>query len=181
MDDIRSAYSKTIFWTQPEGLERRFELRAQESLFAVLVFQSPWGTLATSETAADSWTIKRVGFLNPRVTVRVTGEDENLAIYWPKFWGGGHLKFPDGRQFEWQSTNFWSTEWCFSDAAENRLLQFKPGAEKPGLKEVMKTQAQVEIAPRAFNLPELPLLLVLGWYLLVLYQDDAAAAATTIT
>jgi len=45
---------------------------------------------------------------------------------------------------------------------------------------LFKTQARVEIDLRGRALPELPLLVLLGWYLIVLQQEDAAAAAATV-
>jgi hypothetical protein len=39
--------------------------------------------------------------------------------------------------------------------------------------------ATVEMQPSAVALPELPLMLILGWYLIVMMYMDAAAVAST--
>ncbi len=75
-------------------------------------------SLATAETADGTWTFKRVGFLNPRVTIRAAGSPDNLAVYQPKFWGDGTVTFADGAAFRWQPTNFWATEWAFTGASD---------------------------------------------------------------
>jgi hypothetical protein len=41
----------------------------------------------------------------------------------------------------------------------------------------MKTEGQVDIQTEAVTYPELPLIVVLGWYLLILFARDSAAAA----
>lgn len=180
MQKITEDYGRTLYWVQHKDTERGYELRVEDKVFAKLVFQSAWGTLATGSNIDESWTFKRVGFLNPRVTIRPPGEETNVAEYWPKFWGGGKLIFPDGRQFLWDSANFWGTQWIFSDAVENRLFVFLPGGEKPKIDEEYRSLAVVEIDPRAFEHPELPLLLVLGWYLMVLQQEDSSAGSAAI-
>ncbi len=104
-----------------------------------------------------------------------------MAIYQPKLWGDGSLEFPDGRVFHWKSTNFWVTRWGFADSGENLLFVLKPGVDKPKLSDLFKTQAIVEIDPRGRALAELPLLVLLSWYLMILHQDDAAATTAAVT
>jgi hypothetical protein len=52
-------------------------------------------------------------------------------------------------------------------------MQFKSHA---GL---LRMEGQLDIAADAVALSELPLLVVLGWYLLILFARDAATAGTT--
>lgn len=60
-----------------------------------------------------------------------------------------------------------------ADPNSTPLVHFKSQA---GL---MKMEGQVDIEPAASALAELPLLAVLGWYLLILFARDAAAAGST--
>ncbi len=181
MEPLSSAAGAPLHWVQPKAMERLFELRSETALFADLQFQTAFGTLATARTADGNWSFKRVGFLNPRVTVRLPGAEADLAIYQPKFWGDGLLTFTNGPAFHWKSVNLWGTNWGFADAAEKMLYILKPGADKPKLSDIFKTQALLDIDPGVYYAPHLPLLVTLGWYLLVLQQDDTTAttAATT--
>jgi hypothetical protein len=181
MQKLSTVIGRQIHWIQPKALERRFELRAEDDLVATLRFETAFGTLATAQAAGASWTFKRVGFLNPRVTVREAGTELDLAIYQPKFWGDGWLVFPGGRVFHWKSTNFWGTQWGFADSYEDLLFALKPGVDKPKLSNLFKTQALVEVESQAYALPELSLLVLLGWYLVILHQDDVAAASAATT
>lgn len=179
MESLPSAINLPLFWVQPKAIERQFELRSANRLFGNLRFESAWGTLATASSAAGNWTFKRVGFLNPRLTVRQAGATDDLALYWPKFWGDGWLEFVGGSRFHWKATNFWRTEWGFANEQEELLFLLKPGVEKPKLSDLLKTQAVVEIQPGGHHLAELPLLLMLGWYLMILHQEDTTVIVAT--
>ncbi|UCH59071.1 MAG: hypothetical protein JSV61_12755 [Anaerolineales bacterium] len=167
---------ETLEWRQPKGLDHYYELRARQELLARLTFRSLLGTLATAETSEGSWTFKRVGFLNPRVTVREAGQEANLAVYQPKFWGDGVLTFQDGRALTWKPVNFWRTDWSFFNAQEDAVLEFISGLQEEKLRDVFKTQYTL-IRHGAGPDPDiLPILATLGLYLLILHQQDAAAA-----
>jgi len=165
-------------WVQPKLSHRKFELRADENVFASLEFQSAWGSLAIAECSEGSWTFKRVGFFTPRVTIRLTNVDVDLAIYRPKWTGTeGELTFSNGSHFHWKAANFWATQYSFIKPDGSPILTFKPGVEDSHISDFFKYQARLEIDLGAANLPELPILALLGWYLMILQQDDAAGAA----
>jgi len=176
VDRIAAFAGQDLEWLQPKTLERYYELQAGPAQLATLTFHSAWGTLATAETAGGAWTFKRVGFLNPRVTVRVAGSPDNLAVYQPKFWGDGTLTFAGGLAFRWQPTNFWATEWAFTGAGDTPMVRFKSGAEKHKLSDIFKTQTVVELEPEESIQAFASLLVALGMYLIILHQQDAAGA-----
>ncbi len=182
MENFAQAMNKNLLWIQPKALQRRFELRDEEMLVAALEFKSSYGSLAAATTAEENWTFKRVGFFNPRVTVRRSEEEIDLAVYRPKWTGTqGVLEFTAGRSYIWKVANFWATRYEFLDSAGQPLLAYQSGIEHGKLSDLFKNQARVEILPTAHGLPELPLLVLLGWYLIVLSQEDSAVAATAAT
>jgi hypothetical protein len=181
MEALSTAIGSKLFWAQPKTLERQFELRTEGCLFGTLRFEKALGTLATASSAAGRWTFKRAGFMNPRVTIREAGRDADLAVYWPKLWGGGVLECANGSRFQWKSMNFWATTWGFADTREELVFTMKPGAEKSKLSDLLKSQAIVEIGTPSYALAELPLLLMLGWYLMIMQQDDAAITAAVVS
>jgi len=166
-----------LFWIQPKTLDRWFELRTEHDLVATLGWETSCGTLARAVTEDESWTFKRMGFLNPRVTVRESGSEINLATFYPRWLGDGTLEFGHGRTFRWQSTNFWATNWMFTDASGTPLVTFEAGSPESRLSDIFKTQAQVEIDPEAIRAEETTLLVLVGWYLMILRRDDTAAGA----
>ena len=69
MEPLSNLEQAGLSWIQPKARERFFELRSGDPLFATLSFRSGFGTMATAETAEGSWTFKRAGFLNPRISI----------------------------------------------------------------------------------------------------------------
>ena len=100
---------RLLRWKQARTTERRCLLRSHDAEVATLASRSAFGSLATSESAAASWTLKRVGSSSTRIALGATGSDTDLAVYTPNTWsGGGTLAFRDGPSIR-ITTNFWQT------------------------------------------------------------------------
>lgn len=151
-------------WDESPEVKQRYDLRTGDELLATLAFERR--TLANAECAAGRWTFKREGFWRPQVTIREIGSESNLAVFRPHLGGGGELSAGDGEPYHFKSANFWSTEWIWQHQ-DRTLVAYKRG-DGFGMK------AGVDIAPEARQLPQLSLLVVLGWYLMVLFAQDVA-------
>ena len=181
MESLQVTPDSRPHWAQPKALERAFELRDGNRLLGTLQFPKSLGSLAVASLAAGEWTFKRVGFFRARVTVRSAGQEIDLAVYQPKGWGSeGELHFASGRSYLWKPANFWATRYAFVDGAGRPVVTFKPGSEESKLSALFKFQALVEIDPSAGQLQELPLLVSLGWYLMILHHQDAASAGAVV-
>jgi len=163
-----------LVWTQPKAMRRAYELKNGDEPIGHLRFEKSCGSLATAELGSQSWTFKREGFLNPRVTVRTANSEANLAVFHPNWAGGGLVEFADGRHVRWRSGNFWGSEWSFLGEGDRPLLRFK---QHGGL---IKISAQLEIAPGSAGAEELSVLAALGWYLMLLTAQDASAVAANV-
>ena len=181
MKSIKEALYTQPQWVQPRASQNRFDLRSGEDLYAELEFPKWYGSLAIATSAEERWTFKRVGFFNPRVTVRSEGSETDLAVFRPKWTGSeGTTQLANGAAYTWKTANFWATEYTWLNSAGEPLILYKQGVEASWLADLFKTQARVEIQPAAQGLPELALLVILGWYLIILkQQDDASVVATT--
>ena len=81
MKEMTDSAGSTLEWIEPKVMQNFFELRDEaKSLYASLTFRTPFGSFAVAETAHGTWSFKRVGFLNPGVTVRSQGAAEDLAL-----------------------------------------------------------------------------------------------------
>ena len=169
MRSLREVAAQPLGWSQPSLLKRQYELRAGDEVIATLR-QKGFGSLALAETAGGSWTLKRSGFLRPKVSVRSESETE-MAVFKPAWCGTGTLRLADGACYHWQNTSFWRSAWAFADEAGNPLVHFKPEAA------LWKRSAEMKVEAGARALPDLSLLAVLGWYLMILASDDAAVVA----
>ena len=174
MRSIRELSGQPLRWAQPGAFTREYELRAGDEVLATLRWQKTFGSLALAAAADGTWTFKRSGFLSPQVTVRLPGSEADVAVLRPGWRGEGALELSAGRRYPWRNTSFWRSEWAFADVAGEPLVQFKPEFA------FFKQAAEVTVDPRAAPLPDLSLLTLLGWYLMVLMSEDAAAGAAVI-
>jgi hypothetical protein len=174
MKTIRDVLEQPLLWTQPSAFQRVFELHAGDDVVGTLRWQKAFGSLALAESSDGVWSFKRSGFLRPKVTVRVPGSETECAAFKPSWGGEGVLRFSDGRCYQWQHTSIWRSEWAFVNDASKPLVHFKPELA------YFKHAADVTIEPRAVSNPDLSLLTLLGWYLMVLMAEDSAAAAVVV-
>ena len=169
MRKLSEVVTEELLWLQPSRMKQVFELKAGDEAVGGLTWKR--STLADGETADHRWTFKREGFWHPQVTVRVPGSDTNVAVFRPHWTGGGTLEIAPGSEFRLGAANFWHSQWDWVDAGDKPLVHFK---SRQGL---LKMEGQVEIESDAAKSPDLELLVVLGWYLLVLIARDSASTA----
>jgi hypothetical protein len=170
---IAEVIGRELKWVQPSAWKMEYELRAGDELIATLRFRSSFGSFATAESSDGCWTFKRIGFWQTRVTIRGCGSDTDIATFKNNTWsGGGTLEFPDGRKFP-ATTNLWQTTFEFKTEAGETLVRFKSGG-------LVHLSATVEIQPDAAGVPELPLVIMFGWYLAVMMYMDTASSAGAV-
>ena len=171
MRRIAELAGRELRWTQPSALRKEYELRAGDELVAVLRFPSSFSSQAKAESAEGCWTFERVGFWRNKTVIRACGKQIPLAVFKNSRWGsGGTLELSDGRSYP-ASTNFWHTELEIRNEADELLLSLRSGG-------VARLSATVAIHIGAARLPEVPWLVMLGCYLLVMMKADAALAAS---
>ena len=166
---LHQVVDRELTWVQSGAFSRRHELRAGDETIAALWHPKPIGSLALGEAAEGRWTFKRSGFLRPRVSVRVEGTEQDLLVVEMIWSGGGRFRLASGERFRWGCSSFWRMEWEIGREDGPALLtianQLAP-----------KMKARLIIDPAARRMPELPVLVLLGWYLMVLAFEDSAAA-----
>ncbi len=169
MQPVDQLVGRELTWAQPSALRNEYRLTADREAVGGLRWEKAFGSLASGEVAGGRWTFKRVGFLHPRVTVRIAGSEVDVATMEPSWTGSGPVQFSDGRGYRWTKTSFWRSEWTMAAQDGRILIQFLPRAS-------LRMRAMVVVDPSARSICELPVLLLLGWYLLVLMSQDAAVA-----
>jgi hypothetical protein len=175
LEILKSARGSPLVWSQQRGFSHDYTLTGGDRTLATLRWPKTFGSLAEGRIGDATWTFKRVGFWRPAVTIRrpETGDHDvgRLVMDWRR----GDLVLPGGVSFRWDLVSFWKSEWAFFDASgKDRLVEFVPETR------FFKMSMGVAIHRAAEERAELPLLLLLGWYLLVMASQDDAAAATFI-
>ena len=172
MKTTTSNTSSRLGWRQTHSLPRAFELRDGESVVASLRWQRVFRTLAIGDAPSGQFEFERAGFLRPRVRVRARSGTPFVAEVPLSWCGGATVELPGGRTYRWSKTSFWRSEWMWSDGSGVLLVSIRPvfaGLRRGG-----------EVRPTAAgrDCPDLAFLSLLGWYLLVLHQDDTAVVVT---
>lgn len=173
MQKIAEVSGHGLSWSQPSAGTMDYELRSGGDLVASLRFRSVFGTLATAESGDGCWTFKRVGFWQSKASIRACGSDTDLAVFTNKTWdGGGTVRFSDGCTFK-ATTNAWRANLEFRTEADDLLVRLEYGG-------VFRRRARVQISPLASRTPQVPLLVLFGWYLVIMLDADAAGAAAVM-
>lgn len=167
MKSIREA-GPHLTWSHPDPLRRDFELRANGEVYGTLTWErDDAGSLATATTTEGSWTFKRLGYLQPHVTIREVASGRTVARFDAQWNGPGVLHLVDGRTVRFEA-NFWLAEWDWVAASGEHVVKFKrdfSAGRREGHAHLSKTGDEV---------PNLAVLVLLGWYLLVLMAEDSA-------
>jgi hypothetical protein len=178
MKPIIEAEHDNLTWFQPKAMHQFYELRSENDLFGTVNFPKTFGSFAEAESADGKWTFKRIGFFQIKITIRKAGSDTDLAVFKPKWTGyAGSIEFADGKEFHWQSSNFFASKFELHDSNGTVLFSFRHGVDDPKLKDWFKSQARVEINETAKQFPETSLLVLFCWYLIVVLQMESSAGA----
>jgi hypothetical protein len=113
-----------------------------------------------AEAAAGRWTFRRAGFWHARVIVSLAGSDSAVAVFTARWMGTGTLELSAGRQVHWSAAHAWQAD------------DGTPLVEFTGRQTLIKLEGTVALTPAAVGRPDLALLVLLGWYLVVLQVRD---------
>ena len=99
MKSLKDVKKNEMKWIQSGKLESQLVTIENETI-AKLVWKNSWGSLATGESSEGRWTLKREGFLRPRITIREAGSDFSLGVLSMRSVGSGVLRFEDGQTYQ---------------------------------------------------------------------------------
>ena len=161
----------TLRWLRTSETPLEFTLSAGESTVATLRWAAHRGSLATAETAEGSWTLKRTGFLSPRLTVRPKGSTEELAHL------AAHLRhhtleLTQGGAYRLRRAGLLLPAWSLSTGSGTEVLHVEP------VPDGRKLAAGAVLVEADVAAAEALLLVVLVWYFIVLawFEDETAEA-----
>ncbi len=172
---------KILKWVQPKAMVRYHELRSDGALYATLKWKRMFGSLAVGETREWKFTFKRAGFLRPYVTARREGFGGDYAtlrfasgsiIVNSVFGPNGVMETESGEKYLFTRLSFWKSRWAFTDREGNLLVTFDKGSRgKPT--SVVTINADLDL------LPHIDLLLLIGWYVIILDYEETEANVGT--
>jgi hypothetical protein len=125
------------------------------------------------DAIGNRWVFERMGFFKRYIEVRSVGTGDEIARFHYRWDHGGELVFPDGRRYRWRQSSFWGSKWVWIDESGEPIMGFKSGG-------FFRYSADISMDGDAVAGKAPPLLIFLGWYLILLNHDDAAAVVVVV-
>ncbi len=158
-------------WVQSRWWKQDYELRSpQGDLLATMTRPHWWSSYTEIEAPGNRWSLERKGFFRRRIEIKSIGTQSSPAEFIYHMLGG-RLELPDGRVFFWKPGNFWGTRYVWTTEGGTPIIGYKLGG-------FLKVSGELSVEPDAADMPLFGLLMFLGWYLVILYRQDSAAAAS---
>jgi len=114
------------------------------------------------------------------VIVQQAESEVNLASYLPNWIGSqGKVQVSTGEKYIWSVVNFLGTKFAISREDGLDIITYLSGSRNKKFSNIFKQEAQLFIAPEAYQIKELLILVLLGWYLVILQREDSAVVAAS--
>lgn len=161
-------------WVRDPGARHQFTLLSGETALAQLAFAGAVGSLAHAATSKGRWTLKRGGFLHPHITVR-TDSGEDLARFEVHL-HGGTWSAPGTPTYTFRRSGLMVPAWQYFGPDGRPVIHFEPVIERGRI-----AGGLVQVDPAVSMGDEVPLLIIAGWYYIVLaaFEDEALQASTS--
>ncbi len=173
LSPFSSVDRSTLRWLRTAETPLEFTLLAGEATVAILRWAAHRGSLAAAETAEGTWTLKRTGFLTPRLTVRSKDSPAEVANL------TAHLRhhtiqLTGGPSYWLRRAGILLPAWRLRTEEGQELLHVEP------IPEGHKLGAGAVLVESGKDDPACLLLVVLSWYFIVLawFEDETAEALT---
>ena len=105
----------TILIMKPKMTRSFFELTRGEENIGSIAFPKAFGTLAEVKLFEEEWSLKRMGFWKPYITVRRQNatQDYMQVPFSGKFQGLLSFSTQHGESYELTQTGFWNPKWVW--------------------------------------------------------------------
>jgi len=173
MFKISEIAAAELEWVQPSSFKMEYELQFNNNVAATLRFDTSLKNIARGQSGDGSWSFDRPSFWSSEVVITDNLTGAELGRYKKNFWGNkGSLELPYGRKIISKS-NFWQTQFHLETEEGLPILHYQMGG-------FFRANARLTLESGALNsIPELPWLVILGWYLIILLRRDSSAAAAS--
>jgi hypothetical protein len=175
LEPIPPQGAEAFRWLRASEEPLEFTLLLGDHEVARLRWRRRGGSFATAETASARWTLKREGFLSPRLSVRAEGSTAPLARLTPHL--RHHLlELPGGRTFRFHRESLLLPAWTLSRIGGPEVLHIEP------VPEGRRLAGGAAVAKAPYDPAELALLLVFTWYFIgqAWFEDEAVEALTPL-
>ena len=164
---------KRLSWIPVSRRQSRLFLGEKE--VASLEFSGGHSSLAVAKSAKGNWTLKRSGFLRPKITARRAGSVSNYAVVAMNWSGGGRLQIEGGQRFRISRSGFLRPQLVVRDSSEKVLVSLKVHPRTGDAMVLVKGVSDLSEQDCLFA--------ILAWYSIILtmkYENDAGTMAAIV-
>jgi hypothetical protein len=165
----------TANWSGPLRWKRHFRLEHDGHLLATLDWHTASGSLALARWTDGAALLECGHPSSGHVSARSGPEGREMAQYTARAAGGGRLFVHQGGTWTWRAEGMSLAHWALRDERGEVALRIKVLSMR------FTPAGSVTISDSAREIRELPLLVTLGWYLVVRTIDDGAWLASALT
>ena len=158
---LRDSLYGDLLWSRPGFFRRELQLEAGSEILATLRWERMLSFDAVGESADGRWAFVRAGSLRGNVLVRDPVTRSVVATFTSTWRGTGTLRFETGAEYAWKREGFWRTRHFWSSSQNECVIAY---ASRLG----WHRRYEMEVDPAAHRLAQLPVLALLGAYLVTM-------------
>lgn len=168
---LREALRGDLTWRRPGWLRRELILEAGSERLARLSWPRWYSFEAAAESGDGRWTLGRPrGWsLHGGCLVRDAASGVEVATFRRNWRGKGTARFVSGAQYAWAWEGFWRPRYFWADGGMKPLLTFRTLFS-------FGRSYEMTADPAARALAELPVLVLLGGYVMAMISAQASAS-----
>lgn len=161
-----------LIWSPTDTSRSQYELRNGQQYFIGKFWKIGLkATAAGGRTHGAAVKLTRSGFLGRKIIVECDHPDVGTVVFqFTGLFGKGRIAFRGGRELIWTRGNVQGDRWAFVGTNGGMLVELVQLNRSNWL-----DGTGVNVAKIALNLPELPVMLLLGFYLILLMARNEHA------
>lgn len=167
MKSITALVDHPLTWAQPKGMKSFYELRFGGEVVATMHFPKMLSSMAVGESSDGKWEFERKGIFEVRISAQDPERGTETVFFTPRvFKGGGIVQTESGKKLELVQ-NVWRSIFLLKTETGEILFEMKSRG-------FFKHFVDVQMNRRSASYPELPCLVMLVFYIILMARRDAA-------
>jgi hypothetical protein len=171
MISLKSLDNPNLTLRRTLTIQKSFDLVSGHQVVGKLHYKDG-KTTAVAEITEGSWIFRNTSLSDPHISLW-TNSREFVAMFEVNRIGSGNLLVQDGRRLKWEKSKKLPEEWYFSNIIGERLLKFLPEYGD------YRNQGRTILYPESFNISNLGLFVLLGWFTLAVLDTRKSTRQIT--
>ncbi len=158
-----------ILVAKKSAFKKEYDFLLNDRVIANLKNIKGFGRKAIVKIGDKEWTFLKKGFWKQVIEIEASQspyEKKKIELDWRH---RGKFEGPDGRMYQLRQTNCWKSIWSWQDDRKNSIVDLKSNMLSRKKRGTIRFSQPLK--------DELILMFVLGWFMMVGYEETAAVAA----